>query len=113
MIASLFIDVISIRRNRLIGELAQQFYNGYFINRYGNPEVTWEVAKKANYGQLGLLIHHDTLIILLKIGANIHAAAIYPRYGLTTSISIIEKKSSGFDISLDYNQSFNNAGTYH
>ena len=34
---------------------ANNYYNGYFINRYGNPEVTWEVAKKANYGiELGL-----------------------------------------------------------
>ena len=31
------------------------YYNGYFVNRYDNPDVTWEVAEKSNYGiELGL-----------------------------------------------------------
>ena len=93
---------------------ANNYYNGYFINRYGNPEVTWEVAKKANYGiELGLfnsiMIQADYFV---EDREQIYMQRQYipESMGLTTSISsnIGKVKSSGFDISLDYNQSFNN-----
>jgi TonB-linked SusC/RagA family outer membrane protein len=32
------------------GEMYNQSYNGYSINRYANNSITWEVAQKANYG---------------------------------------------------------------
>jgi TonB-linked SusC/RagA family outer membrane protein len=93
---------------------ANNYYNGYFVNRYGNPEVTWEVAKKTNYGiELGLfnsiMIQADYFI---EDREQIYMQRQYipESMGLTTSISsnIGKVKSSGFDVSLDYNQSFNN-----
>lgn len=93
---------------------ANNYYNGYFVNRYGNPEVTWEVAKKTNYGiELGLfnsiMIQADYFV---EEREQIYMQRQYipESMGLTTSISsnIGKVKSSGFDISLDYNQSFNN-----
>ena len=97
---------------------ANNYYNGYFINRYGNPEVTWEVAKKANYGiELGLfnsiMIQADYFV---EDRSKIYMQRQYipESMGLTTSISsnIGKVKSSGFDISLDYNQLLIMAGTY-
>ena len=93
---------------------ANNYYNGYFINRYGNPEVTWEVAKKTNYGiELGLF--NSIMIQADYFVENREQIYMQRQYipesmGLTTSISsnIGKVKSSGFDISLDYNQSFNN-----
>ena len=42
------------------GEDYGNYYNGYNINRYSNPNVTWEVAKKTNYGlELELLEFAD------------------------------------------------------
>ena len=93
---------------------ANNYYNGYFVNRYGNPEVTWEVAKKTNYGiELGLfnsiMIQADYFV---EDREQIYMQRQYipESMGLTTSISsnIGKVKSSGFDVSLDYNQSFNN-----
>ena len=93
---------------------ANNYYNGYFINRYGNPEVTWEVAKKANYGiELGLF--NSIMIQADYFVENREQIYMQRQYipesmGLTTSITsnIGKVRSSGFDISLDYNQSFNN-----
>lgn len=93
---------------------ANNYYNGYFINRYGNPEVTWEVAKKANYGiELGLFNHimiQADYFVEDREQIYMQRQYIPESMGLTTSISsnIGKVKSSGFDISLDYNQSFNN-----
>ena len=93
---------------------ANNYYNGYFINRYGNPEVTWEVAKKANYGiELGLF--NSIMIQADYFVENREQIYMQRQYipesmGLTTSITsnVGKVRSSGFDISLDYNQSFNN-----
>lgn len=88
------------------------YYNGYSVNRYANPEVTWEVAEKSNYGvELGLF----NKITLLADYFTEHRSNIYMErqyipetMGLTTTISsnVGEVKSKGIDISLDYNQAF-------
>ena len=87
-------------------------YAGYLIDRYSNTNVTWEVAKKTNYGiELGL---YNDLTIQADYFTE-HRTKIYmPRdfipetMGLTTPISsnLGEVKSKGVDMSLDYNKAF-------
>ncbi len=90
------------------------YYNGYNINRYSNPDVTWEVAEKANYGlELGF---NDKLMIQVDYFEEnrkkiYEERSVFPETaGLTTIVSSNsgEVKSSGVDIALDYNQSFAN-----
>lgn len=88
-------------------------YSGYLVNRYSNPDVTWEVAEKTNYGlELGLF---DVLNIQVDYFTEYRRNIYWPRQytpitmGLTAQISsnIGEAKSHGVDISLDYNQVIN------
>ncbi|HYW96195.1 MAG TPA: TonB-dependent receptor, partial [Bacteroidales bacterium] len=85
-------------------------YPGYIINRYSNPNVTWEVAKKANYGlELGLLRKINLQVdYFTEDRTNIYWQRDYTplTMGLTSSISsnIGEAKSRGVDASLDYQQ---------
>lgn len=88
-------------------------YPGYIINRYPNPDVTWEVATKANFGlELGL---YEKLTIqadyFTETRDNIYWERQYTplTMGLTSSISsnIGEAKSSGLDVSVDYNHFIN------
>ncbi len=89
-------------------------HSGYIINRYPNPDVTWEIAEKANYGlELGLF-EKATLQVdyFTEFRKNIYWAREYTpeTMGLTAPISsnIGEAKSNGVDISLDYNHFINN-----
>lgn len=88
------------------------YYNGYYINRYDNPEVTWEVAEKSNYGiELGLF----NKIMIMADYFTEHRKNIYMErqyipetMGLTTTISsnVGEVTSKGIDMSLDFNHAF-------
>ena len=88
------------------------YYNGYSVNRYANPEVTWEVAEKTNYGlELGLF----NKVTILADYFTEHRKNIYMErqyipetMGLTTSIrsNVGEVESSGIDLSIDYNHAF-------
>ena len=88
-------------------------YAGYLIDRYSNSNVTWEVAKKTNYGlELGLF--NDLTIqadYFTEHRSNIYMSRDYipSTMGLTTTISsnLGEVKSNGIDLSMDYNKAFN------
>ena len=94
------------------GESYNDYRDGYIINRYGNENVSWEVATKSNIGlELGLF---NKLMIQADYFTE-HRKDIYMErqyipetMGLTTSINsnIGEVKAKGIDISLDYNHAF-------
>lgn len=96
------------------GDDYSNYYNGYNIYRYSNPNVTWEVAEKTNYGieleffenllfQLDYFKEHRKKIY--------ESRPVFPQTaGLTTSISSNtgEVSSHGVDIAIDYNNAFSN-----
>lgn len=90
------------------------YYNGYNINRYSNPNVTWEVAIKTNYG-LELELFDDLMIQVDYFTENrkkiYEPRPVFPETaGLTTVVSSNtgEVKSYGIDLAIDYNKSFSN-----
>ena len=94
------------------GDDYSNYFNGYNIYRYSNPNVTWEVAEKTNYG---LEIEFFENLLLQVDYFTEHRKKIYesrPVFpqtaGLTTSISSNtgEVSSHGIDIALDYNNAF-------
>ena len=94
------------------GDDYSNYFNGYNIYRYSNPNVTWEVAEKTNYGfeieffenlllQVDYFTEHRKKIY--------ESRPVFPQTaGLTTSISSNtgEVSSHGIDIALDYNNAF-------
>jgi TonB-linked SusC/RagA family outer membrane protein len=90
------------------------YYPGFIINRYSNPDVSWEIAKKANFGMELSLFDKANLQVdyFFEHRTNIYWAREYTpeTMGLTATISsnIGEAKSKGIDISLDYKQTFAN-----
>jgi TonB-linked SusC/RagA family outer membrane protein len=101
-------------RGYTFGEDFSVSYPGYVINRYSNPEVTWEISRKANYGvELGLL---STINIqadyFTEYRTNIYMLREYTplTMGLTSGISsnVGEAYSKGIDASVDYQQFFTN-----
>lgn len=101
-------------RGYTFGEDFNVSYPGYVINRYSNPEVTWEVSQKANYGlELGLFNVVDIQAdYFTEHRTNIYMAREYTplTMGLTSGISsnIGEAYSHGIDASIDYQQFFSN-----
>jgi len=96
------------------GEQFNNYYPGYYISRYPNPEVSWEIAKKANYGlELGLF-KKATLQVdyFTEERSNIYMSRDYvpETFGSTATIksNVGEVHSHGIDISLDSNFSFVN-----
>jgi len=88
--------------------------NGYSINRYSNPNVTWEVAEKTNYG-IELELFRELMIQLDYFTENrnkiYESRPVFPdTAGLTTVVSSNtgKVKSNGFDVAIDYNKSFSN-----
>ena len=88
------------------------YSNGYLIYRYSNPNVTWEVAEKTNFG---LELEINKALNLQVDYFTEHRSQIYMQrdyipesMGLTTGISsnLGEVKSKGVDASIDYNQAF-------
>jgi len=93
------------------------YSNGYLIYRYSNPNVTWEVAEKTNFG---LELEINKALNLQVDYFTEHRSQIYMQrdyipesMGLTTGISsnLGEVKSKGVDASIDYNQAFS-SGLY-
>ena len=93
------------------------YTSGYLIDRYSNPNVTWEVPEKTNFGleleinkalnlQVDYFTEHRTQIYMER-------NYIPESMGLTTGISsnLGEVKSKGIDASMDYNQAFS-SGLY-
>lgn len=101
-------------RGFLWGEDFGYWVNGVGTTRYANDQITWEVSRKMNTGvELGLFnkldiqadyyTEHRTNILMDR-------ANIPTTMGLqaTPQTNVGEAKGKGFDISVDYNQSFNN-----
>lgn len=95
------------------GEDFKNSYNGYNINSYANPEVTWEVAEKTNYGlELGLFGNTNIQIdYFTESRSNIYMLREYipASMGLTASVAsnIGKAESHGIDGSIDYKVSVN------
>ncbi len=95
------------------GEDFGNSYNGYNINSYANPAVTWEVAEKSNFGvELGLFGDANIQIDYFKENrSNIYMLREYipTTMGLTAAIAsnIGKAESHGIDGSVDYKVSFN------
>jgi TonB-linked SusC/RagA family outer membrane protein len=86
---------------------------GTSISRYANDQITWETAAKTNIGiEIGLWNKMDIQVDLFhEYRTNILDDRIqYSTLGLqsTTRANVGESSSKGIDISLDYNQQFNN-----
>lgn len=95
------------------GEDFKNTYNGYNINGYANPLVSWEVAEKSNFGfELGLF--GDANIQLDYFSENRSSIYQIRKYipatmGLTAEIAsnIGKAESHGIDGSVDYKVSVN------
>jgi len=90
-------------------------YSGYYINRYANPEITWEISEKYNVGlEIGLFnealkiegdFFRDNRSNIYMVRENFPSTA-----GLEASISgnVGKATSRGFDGSVTYQQFINN-----
>ncbi len=91
------------------------YRDGIFINRYGNNDITWETAVKTNWGVEVSL--YNKLNILLDIYSEhrknilMNRAYIPVTMGLLSNADIQanlgQATGKGFDLSVDYNHSFN------
>lgn len=88
--------------------------NGVTINRYSNPDITWERATKKNFAlELGLFNRLNLVAeYFSEVRNNIfqNRTSIPVTTGLATTVSanIGKASSKGTDISLDYQQNFSN-----
>lgn len=90
-------------------------YGGFNINRYANPQITWEIAVKQNVGfEMDLFKNRSLKVILEYFTENreqiYQARANLPEtMGLTSNVygNVGEVKSAGWDGSIDLNHSFN------
>ncbi|MDR2683527.1 MAG: TonB-dependent receptor, partial [Dysgonamonadaceae bacterium] len=87
--------------------------NGISIQRYADPDITWEISRKSNFGvELNLWnaleIQAD---YFMEQRSNIlqERSSIPTTMGLqvTPRANIGEASGSGFEVSVDYNKSFN------
>ena len=95
------------------GKDYDQSYNGYVVRRYANPEVSWEVAQKANYGlELSfwnkLNIHVD-YFTEKRSGIYFPYEFIPTSMGLSAGLSnsIGKTESNGVEVSSDFSWSVN------
>ncbi|MDR3252896.1 MAG: TonB-dependent receptor [Tannerella sp.] len=97
------------------GETFSTYYPGYQIRRYANPDITWELSRKLDYGlELYLLKNGDLKIIVDYFQdhrSNIYwqRSSIPESVGLEADISgnVGKVNSQGFDGSIDFNHFFN------
>ena len=95
------------------GEDFGNAYNGYNINNYANPDVTWEVAEKTNFGlELGLFGDANIQVdYFTENRTNIYMWRDYipSTMGLTAAIAsnIGKAESHGIDGSVDYKVNVN------
>ena len=84
------------------------------VNRYANPNITWEIARKLDVGLEATLFNDFTFQIdyFTEYRKNIlmNRSAITPEMGLEASVraNVGEARGAGFDASLDYNKYFQN-----
>jgi len=95
------------------GQDFASFYEGFRINRYANPEITWEVATKHNVGIEASLFNRIDFQVeyFSEQRKKIYQSREHlpASMGLTSAIygNVGEVKSYGFDGSIDLNHSFN------
>lgn len=96
-----------------MGNMGGTSLNGISISRYPNEDITWEIAKKANYGiELGLF---DKIEIQADYFTEnrwnilMGRKSIPETMGLQSSMkaNVGKAKSHGIDMSIDYNHSIN------
>ncbi|MBE8713854.1 SusC/RagA family TonB-linked outer membrane protein [Sphingobacterium hungaricum] len=88
-------------------------YNGYTVNRYANPDITWEQSEKWNLG-LEMNFMNESLKFTGDFFKDIRSKIYMNREnfpasaGLEASVSgnVGKVSSQGFDGSLDYQRSF-------
>jgi TonB-linked SusC/RagA family outer membrane protein len=111
----LYLSYVDLQNGGMGYNFGQDFgtsYPGYLVNRYSNPDITWEIAKKSNYGiELGLW---DMMTIMVDYFHE-HRTQIYMKreylpetVGSSAEIwsNIGEMKSRGIDGSIDLNHAF-------
>ena len=89
-------------------------YSGYSVNRYANPDITWEVSTKYNLG-IEVSLFKDALKLQWDVFQDNRANIYLTRQnfpataGLEATISgnVGKVKSKGIDGSIDYQHSFN------
>ena len=88
--------------------------NGVSISRYANDQITWETAKKTNIGaEIGLFNKWEVIVDVYnehRTNQLMTRSSIPTTMGLQAApkSNIGESTSNGVDVSVDYNQSFNN-----
>jgi len=96
------------------GENFNNGYNMYDITRYPNPDITWELAYKQNYG-IELGVFNESIVIQLdrfkekRTDIYMQREGLPASMGLTASISGNSGKaeSKGWDGSVDIKHNFN------
>ncbi|SDE25368.1 SusC/RagA family TonB-linked outer membrane protein [Niabella drilacis] len=90
-------------------------YPGYTINRYANPDITWELSKKLNLG-MDLNLFKDAVKFQIDFYRDMRSGIYMQRQnfpstaGLEASISgnVGKVSSKGFEAHVDYSKSFQN-----
>lgn len=89
-------------------------YNGYSVNRYANPDITWEQSEKWNLG-FEMNFMNESLKLVGDFFKDVRSKIYMNREnfpasaGLEASVSgnVGKASSQGFDGSLDYMKNFN------
>ena len=92
----------------LFGDLGQTSLPGYSTGEYGNPDVAWEEATKADVGiELGLF--NKIKIYEKREGIFIQRESTPSVVGTKTAqwVNLGRMKNQGFDMSLEFDHSFN------
>lgn len=90
-------------------------YGGFDINRYANPQITWEISVKQNIGFEADIFKHRSVKLALEYFTERRSQIYQARanlpgsMGLTSDVfgNVGEVKSGGWDGSIDLNHSFN------
>lgn len=89
------------------------------INRYANPNITWEVSYKSNLAlELGLL--DDDLTLIAEVYREKRTNIVQPRTDIPSTMGLAatirtnygESIGQGVDISLDFNKAYGNSLWY-
>jgi len=96
------------------GESFMNAYGGYTINRYANPDITWETSTKWNAGVEAYFLKDNLKFQLDRFGENrtniyLQRENFPATAGLAASVSgnVGALKAWGWDGSIDYQQFFN------
>lgn len=97
------------------GKDFNSYFGGFNISRYANPQITWEIAVKQNFGIEMDLFKNKAVKLVLEYFTEdrqqiYQARANLPEtMGLTSNVygNVGQVKSKGWDGSLDLNHSFN------